>query len=102
MNKHTIEINPISLSTSGYSYQVRDRETGQTWIERTKNPICDAARLLHSLGAADDDIIETYRSGSPSRHVFGSIGFFRKRTVREDATKGPIFVPYKSNPFPAS
>lgn len=102
MNTHTIDINPVSMTSSGYRYEVRDRETGQVWIEKTKTPICDAARLLHSIGATDDDVIETYRSGSPDRHVVGSIGFFRTRTVRENEKEGPKFVPYKSHPFSGS
>ena len=102
MNTHSIEINPVSLTSTGYRYEVRDRETGQVWIEKTKHPICDAARLLHSLGAADDDRIETYRTGSPARHVFGTIGFFRKRTTREDEKLGPRFVAYCPRPSTAS
>lgn len=98
MNTHSIDINPVSLTSAGYRYEVRDRETGQVWIEKSKSPICDAARLLHSLGAADEDMIETYRTGSPARHVFGSVGYFRKRTAREDEKKGPAFVAYRPRP----
>jgi hypothetical protein len=58
---------------------------GQTEIvTSSKQPICDAARVLHRLGYADDCRITVWHEGADHHAISGLLGYWRKRRIRED------------------
>jgi hypothetical protein len=60
-------------------------------VKSSRQPRCDAARVLHRLGYPDDALLV---AGS----MRGPLGVWRRLRVREDARSGPRFAKYE--PFP--
>jgi hypothetical protein len=60
-------------------------------VKSSRQPRCDAARVLHRLGYPDDAMLVGGSLSAP-------LGVWRRLRVREDARSGPRFAKYE--PFP--
>jgi hypothetical protein len=63
-------------------------------VTASRQPFCDAARILHELGYRDDCIIAARHHGAAHASMSGLIGKVRKLRVREDRN-GPRFVEWQ-------
>lgn len=55
-----------------------------------------AARFLQVMGAADSDTLIITHGGKPS--LRGSVGWYAKHTVQENAKVGPRVIRWKADP----
>ena len=60
-------------------------------VTASRQPFCDAARVLYRLGYPDNCIIVARHDGASHESMRGRIGSIRRLTVREDKN-GPRFV----------
>jgi len=66
-----------------------------TLVKNSRQPHCDAARVLHRRGHPDDTLLISKREGSDHESMRGPLGLWRKLRVREDKD-GPRFAKYES------
>lgn len=89
---HQIIIHPLDRHGR---YRSTDRATGQVWVESTRVPFSDTARVLVACGAHPADRIEMFREGRETPDLFGSVGAVARFTVSETETRGPRLVRYR-------
>ena len=71
---------------------------GETQIVKSSaQPICDAARVLHRLGYADDCRITVWHEGADHHAISGLLGYWRKRRICEDRGM-PRYVAWEPRP----
>ena len=90
----THRIERISLGRS--RSRVIDRDTRQEWLSSSREPFFAAARLLHSLGAADTDRLEMYRPERETPDMVGTIGSARLLAVTESEKSGPRITRFRA------
>lgn len=74
-----------------------DASFGGTQIVKSSiQPLCNAARILHSLGYSDDRWLIAWHEGSNDHAISGELGYLRKRRVRED--RGLRYVAWEPHP----
>jgi hypothetical protein len=67
-------------------------------VKSSRQPRCDAARVLHRLGFPDDALLVSRKEGSKAEcSMRGPLGEWRKLRVKE-GRNGPEFAAYR--PFP--
>ena len=67
-------------------------------VKSSRQPRCDAARVLHRLGYPDDALLVSHKEGSNADYSMrGPIGEWRRLRIRE-GRNGPCFANYE--PFP--
>ena len=66
-------------------------------VKSSRQPRCDAARVLRALGHPDNTLIISFREGTDEESMRGSLGKWLRLRVREDGT-GPRFANFE--PFP--
>lgn len=81
----TVTIRPIGRS----QFQVYH---GSDLLCVSREPLCDASRVLLSRGyAGPRDIIEMWHEGSSYAAMRGNIGWAARHTVEENPLYGPMF-----------
>ena len=71
---------------------------GETQIVKSSaQSICDAARVLHRLGYADDCRMAIRHEGADHHAISGLLGYWRKRRIREDRGM-PRYVAWEPRP----
>jgi hypothetical protein len=63
-------------------------------VKRSRQPTCDAARVLHRRGYPDDTLLISKNLGSDYESLRGALGEWRRLRVREDRD-GPRFAKYE-------
>jgi hypothetical protein len=66
-------------------------------VKSSAQPICDAARVLHRLGYADDCRITVWHEGADHHAISGLLGFWRKQRIREDRGM-PRYASWEARP----
>lgn len=96
MTVHSLVMHPVWVGgTSGYRYDVyRD---GVLVVEKSRNPLCDAARFLSDSGHTGT--VELSRVDNPVVAMRGSIERFSSLMVSEGDRHSPVFRKWK--PFPS-
>jgi hypothetical protein len=86
--------------------EIRNRGIWDVWhngeliCERTRTPLCSAARILLARGTDPNIILEKVRCGSDRVDQRARIGDAAKLAVLENETRGPYFTKYKAfTPF---
>ena len=75
-----------------------DVSFGETQIVKSsRQPICDAARVLHRLGYTDGRRLIVWHEGSDLHAIRGRLGYWRKRRIREDRGL-PRYVAWEPRP----
>jgi hypothetical protein len=68
-------------------------------VKSSKQPRCDASRVLHRLGYPDDTILVSHKEGSKAPYSMrGPIGDWRRLRIRVATRDRPRFAKYE--PFP--
>jgi hypothetical protein len=64
-------------------------------VKSSRQPRCDAARVLHRLGYPDDALLVSHKESPKAKYSMrGPLGDWRKLRVREDRN-GPRFAKYE-------
>ena len=92
MQTFTIVVSP---NRRGTTYSATLESTGETLLTNVREPFLSAARALLRSGRAEPtDRLEMRHQGQPVA-LRGSIGKAAGLTVRETASQGPMFAPFR-------
>jgi hypothetical protein len=85
-------IRPVWVGgNAGYRYNIEHE--GRLVVERSKAPLCDAARWCD--GEGKDGKVEVWRYGGSYPAMIGEIERYAALTVRETETVSPRFVKWR-------
>ena len=90
-----VYIRPVWIGGStGYLYDIE--HDGTVVAERSRTPLCDAARW--AVGEGKDGKVEVWRYGGSGPAMVGEISRYAGLTVRETKTVSPRFEKWSSFP----